>query len=134
MDPGMANKLGRFTLIGAGAMMLIIGALHLVAPQMMMATPGVDLPTVNHRHVIRAAYGGAYLGIAAMFLLGLARERLREASLLAVATIFAGFAFGRLVSLAVDGAPVALYLAVLAFEILFATLAATVLRAGRTPG
>lgn len=133
MDGSRTGTLARLTLIGASAMMLVIGALHLVAPQMMMATPGVELPTVNHRHVIRAAYGGAYLGIGALFLLGLVRERLREASLIAVAVIFAGFALGRLVSLAVDGAPVALYLAVLAFEMLFAALAAGALRGGRAP-
>lgn len=122
------SSLGRITLAGAGAMMLVVGALHLLAPQMMMATPGVDLPTVNHRHVIRAAYGGAYLGIAALFLSGLVRPHQGRPSLLAVATIFAGFAGGRVFSLFVDGVPVALYLAVLAFETLFAILAVAALR------
>ncbi len=95
----------------------------------MMEAPAIRLTTVNHLHVIRAAYGGAYLGIAALFLLGLLRARLRPFSLLAVAILFGGFAFGRLVSIAFDGAPVALYLAVLAFEVTFAVLAFSALRA-----
>ncbi len=123
------GKPGTIALGGAGAMMLVVGALHLVAPQMMMEAPAIRLTTVNHLHVIRAAYGGAYLGIAALFLLGLLRERLRPFSLLAVAILFGGFAFGRLISIAVDGIPVALYLAVLAFEVTFAVLAFSALRA-----
>jgi hypothetical protein len=113
----------KLTLFGAGLMMLVVGALHLVAPQMMMATPGVELPTVNHRHVIRAAYGGAYLGIAALFLVGVLRPAYERTSLLAVAFLFSGFAFGRLFSIAADGLPVPLYLGVMAFEMVFAGLA-----------
>ena len=126
-------SLPRITLAGAGLMMLVVGALHLVAPQMMMATPGIDLATVNHRHVIRAAYGGAYLGIAALFLLGLLRPAYQHFSLVAVMVLFAGFAAGRLFSLVVDGVPVPLYLGVLSFELAFAGLAARALGPLRHP-
>ena len=118
-----SGKLGTIALGGAGAMMLVVGALHLVAPQMMMEAPAIELTSVNHHHLIRAAYGGAYLGIAALFLLGLANPARRAFALQSVTVLFAGFAFGRLVSLAVDGVPVGLYLGVLAFELAFATLA-----------
>ncbi len=117
------GRLGTIALGGAGAMMLVVGALHLIAPQMMMEAPAIELSSTNHYHVIRAAYGGAYLGIAMLFLLGLVNGRLRASSLLAVTVLFAGFAFGRLVSIVVDGLPVALYLGVLAFELVFAALA-----------
>jgi hypothetical protein len=110
-------------------MMLVVGVLHLIAPQMMMEAPAIQLTTVNHLHVIRAAYGGAYLGIAALFLLGLRRERARTFSLISVTLLFGGFAFGRLVSIALDGVPVGLYIAVLAFETIFAALAFFALRA-----
>ena len=116
-------NLGTIALIGAGGMMLVVGGLHLVAPQMMMEAPMIELTSTNHHHVIRAAYGGAYLGIAALFLLGLANRGLRAASLLAVTVLFSGFALGRLVSIAVDGLPVGLYLGVLAFEVTFAVMA-----------
>ncbi len=73
MTSVIKGKLGTTALAGAGSMMLVVGALHLVAPQMMMEAPAIQLTTVNHRHVIRAAYGGAYLGIAALFFLGFAQ-------------------------------------------------------------
>lgn len=117
------ERLGTIALGGAGAMMLMVGGLHLVAPQMMMDTPAIELTSVNHHHVIRAAYGGAYLGIAALFLLGLVSRARRAFALESVSVLFTGFAFGRLVSIALDGLPVGLYLGVLAFELTFATLA-----------
>jgi hypothetical protein len=122
------GKLGTIALGGAGTMMLIVGALHLIAPQMMMEAPKIELISVNHLHVVRAAYGGAYLGIAALFLLGLLRDHLRGFALLSVSVLFGGFALGRLVSIALDGVPVSLYIAVLAFEMIFAVLAFSALR------
>ena len=118
-----SRKLGTIALAGAGGMMLVVGGLHLIAPQTMMATPMIELTSTNHFHVIRAAYGGAYLGIAVLFLLGLFRQDLRPTSLLAVTILFLGFALGRLVSIFADGLPVGLYLGVLAFEMTFAALA-----------
>jgi low temperature requirement protein LtrA len=118
----------RFTLFGAGLMMLVVGMLHLLAPQMMMKEPGIALETVNHLHVVRAAYGGAYLGIAALFLAGAFRVVDTRAALSAVAIIFGGFALGRLVSLVADGLPVPLYLGVLGAELLFTTCAVLALR------
>jgi hypothetical protein len=131
MDMVVKGKLGTIALAGAGTMMLVVGALHLVAPRMMMETPRIELTTVNHLHAIRAAYGGAYLGMAALFLLGLFRERLRAFSLLCVSVLFGGFVLGRLISIALDGMPVSLYIAVLAFEMTFAGLAFSALRAER---
>jgi hypothetical protein len=122
----------RFTLWGAGLMMLVVGGLHLVAPQMMMTEPGIALTSTNHFHVIRAAYGGAYLGMAALFLLGAICAAYQSTSLLAVAILFSGFALGRLVSIVVDGMPVPLYLGVMAAEIFFASLATVALRRART--
>lgn len=113
----------RLTLIGAGAMMLVVGALHLLAPQMMMREPGVVLTSANHFHVVRAAYGGAYLGIAALFLAGAMCRIDARTALTAVALIFGGFALGRIVSIAADGVPVPLYLGVLGAELFLAACA-----------
>jgi hypothetical protein len=128
MSATIQSKAGSIALGGAGAMMLVVGTLHLVAPQMMMQTPAIELTTVNHRHVIRAAYGGAYLGIATLFLLGLFKRNLRAFALLSVVVLFGGFVVGRLVSIALDGVPVGLYLGVLSVELAFAILAFAALR------
>lgn len=121
----------RFTLLGAGLMMLVVGALHLISPQMMMREPGIVLSSTNHLHVVRAAYGGAYLGIAALFLAG-AQQRIDvRAALTAVVLIFGGFALGRIVSISIDGVPVPLYLGVLGVELFFAVCAVLALRRGK---
>jgi hypothetical protein len=125
------SGLAKLTLWGAGLMMLVVGALHLFNPQMMMDTPQIQLSTVNHLHVVRAAYGGAYLGIAVFFLMGALGRIPTRAALLSVLVLFGGFALGRLVSLLVDGMPVGLYLGVLSTEVFFAVCAALALRSLR---
>lgn len=124
----------RFTLLGAGLMMLVVGALHLLNPQMMMREPGIVLSSTNHLHVVRAAYGGAYLGIAALFLAGALQRIEVRAALAAVVLIFGGFALGRIVSIVADGMPVPLYLGVLGAELMFATCAVLALRQPTRPG
>jgi hypothetical protein len=108
--------------------MLVVGTLHLVAPQMMMEAPAIQLTTVNHRHLIRAALGGAFIGIATLFLLGLLRASMRTFALISIAVLFSGFAFGRLVSIVLDGMPAGMFLAILTFELIFAGLAFSALR------
>ena len=120
--------MNKVTLWGAGLMMLVVGALHLFAPQMMMRDPGIELTTTNHLHVIRAAYGGAYLGIATLFLLGAVNANFSRFSLVAIGVLFSGFALGRIFSIAVDGLPVPLYLGVLSAEVIVAILAVLSLR------
>ena len=121
----------RFTLFGAGLMMLVVGALHLFNPQMMMREPGIELSTVNHLHVIRAAYGGAYLGIAALFLGGALKLLDARFALSAVVLLFGGFALGRVFSIVADGLPVPLYLGVLSAEVFFGVCAVLALRSKR---
>jgi len=121
-----------FTLWGAGLMMLVVGGLHLFNPQMMMNTPAIELSTVNHLHIIRAAYGGAYLGIACLFLLGALGRIDRRFALLSVLILFTGFALGRLFSMAVDGPPVGLYFRVLGVELFFAVCAFLALKKDKT--
>lgn len=121
----------RFTLFGAGLMMLVVGALHLLNPQMMMREPGIELSTVNHLHVIRAAYGGAYLGIAALFLGGALGRLDARFALQSVVLLFGGFAVGRVLSIVADGMPVPLYLGVLSAELFFVVCAVLALRSPR---
>lgn len=122
--------MARLTLIAGALMMFIIGVLHLVAPQMMLDTPGIRLQSVSHFHLVRAAYGGSFLGTAALFALGVFRPAWQRLSLVALACLFSGWVLGRLVSLAVDGWPSPLYLGVLAAEVLLLALAVRALRNG----
>ncbi len=121
-----------FAMLGAGLIMLVVGALHLFAPQMMMNEPGIELTTINHVHIIRAGYGGAFLGMASLFLLGVVKPDFTRFSLVAIVILFSGFALGRLFSIAVDGWPVTRYLGVLAVEVCFAVMAMLSLRKSKT--
>ena len=121
-----------FAMLGAGLIMLVVGALHLLAPQMMMNEPGIELTTINHVHIIRAAYGGAFLGIASLFLLGVVKPDFTRFSLVAIVILFSGFALGRIISIAVDGWPVNRYLYVLSVEVFFAVMAMLSLRKSKT--
>jgi len=118
----------KFTLFGAGLIMLVVGSLHLFAPQMMMNEPNIALTSANHLHVIRAAYGGGFVGIAILFLLGAFKPEFSRLSLVAVAVLFFAFAIGRVYSIALDGPPVSRYFGVLATELFFAVLAVASLR------
>ena len=120
----------RLTLVGAGLMMLIPGLLYQFAPQMMLDVPAIKLQSVNDHHLVRAAYGGGFLGIAGLFLLGVVLPEHEKTSLLAASFLLAGFAIGRVYSIFVDGVPSMLFVGVLGAELLFATLAIRSLRAG----
>lgn len=118
----------KFTLIGASLMMLIPGFLYLVMPQMMLDAASIQLVSVNDHHLVRAAYGGGFLGIAALFGMGAVYPAYERASLMAIAFLLSGFAIGRLYSLVFDGAPAVLFVGVLFAEVLFAALAVLTLR------
>lgn len=118
----------KFTLFGAGLMMLIPGVLYLVDPQMMLEAPAIKLQSIDDHHLVRAAYGGAFIGTAVLFLLGAFRSAFQQTSLIAACVLLSGFALGRIVSIAVDGRPVPLYLGILAAEVFFAGLAALALQ------
>lgn len=112
----------KMALPGAALMMLVVGGLHLFAPQMMMRGPGIELTSANHFHVIRAAYGGAYMAMGVLFALGWFSSGFEKFSLASVTILFSGFAIGRCFSLVLDGQPAPLYLGVLCAEVFFAVL------------
>lgn len=118
----------KLTLLGASLMMFIPGILYRVAPQFMLDVPAIRLQSVNDHHLVRAAYGGGFRGIASPFALGAFRPKFEESSLLAVVLLLFGFAIGRIYSIVVDGVPHVFFLGVLAAELSFATSAALALR------
>lgn len=96
----------------------------------MLEAPAIRLDSVNQYHLVRAAYGGGFLGIAAMFVAGAFADEFRRGSLPGVLTVLGGFAVGRVYGIAVDGVPAPLFVGVLAAELVFACLAAACLRRG----
>ncbi|WP_170842144.1 DUF4345 domain-containing protein [Pacificibacter marinus] len=112
------------TLALAGFIALMIGAAVLFAPVPFYALSGVTLPDdVNLVSDIRA-FGGGLLGAGLFVTLSLFRRSLRLPSLIAAATVYAGFGLARLWGITVDGLPEATYLWVLAIELIVAAMCA----------
>ena len=83
---------------------------------------GVEIDSVNIAHIFRAVMG-LYLGMVLFWILGATREPLRFAALCSVVVFMGGLAMGRLLSLLLDGMPVALLAIYLALEVGFALVA-----------
>ena len=79
---------------------------------------GIDAASVNARHIFRA-FMGLYLALIGFWIAGAFVTRLRRPALLSLFVFMIGLAFGRLVSLAVDGWPNALLIFYLVLEITF---------------
>lgn len=114
-------------LISASLGLGVIGVGYLVSPQTMYGLYGIDLDSVNEANMVRGAYGGLFLGFAVLLFLGARRADLATPALVALLTFMAGFALGRIVSVVVDGMPSPLILLLIAFEVVYCALAASLL-------
>lgn len=122
-------KLKGVVLLSASIGIGLIGLGYLISPQFMYGLYGIELETVNEANMVRSAYGGLFLGFAALFFLGVRRDQLATPSLIALLTFMGGFAIGRVISIIVDGMPSPLVLSLLVFEIIYSALAAYLLSA-----
>lgn len=113
----------RSAAVGVGA----IGLAYLAVPSRVLAVYGVTLRSVTELAIIRSAYGGLFVSFAVLFELGARRAELARAALAALAVFMGGFALGRIVSLAVDGVPHPLLVAILVVEVAYAGAAARLL-------
>ena len=120
-------KLVTLVLISAFMGIGAIGIGYLMAPEFMYGLYGIELQSVNEANMVRAAYGGLFLGFALLFLAGALKPSLTRAALVALLVFMASFAFGRLVSLLVDGVPHALICLLIALEVVYAALSACLL-------
>jgi hypothetical protein len=89
----------------AGGVFTIIGLSHMSVPDAMLSMHGLLLTTASAYSDVRAGYGGLYVSLGLVFLGGAASSQMRELALLMLAAVTAGLAAGRLLSLALDGAP-----------------------------
>jgi len=82
---------------------------------------GVEIDSINVTHIFRAVMG-LYLAMVIFWILGAIREPLRFAALCSVVVFMGGLAMGRILSLLVDGIPVAPLVIYLVLEVGFALL------------
>ena len=82
---------------------------------------GVEIDSINVTHIFRAVMG-LYLAMVIFWILGAIQEPLRFAALCSVVVFMGGLAMGRILSLLVDGIPVAPLVIYLVLEVGFALL------------
>lgn len=79
-----------------------MGVYGLVAPQALVAPFGITLGSGEARTEVRAVYGGFGIAVAALLVVALVNDGVRDGAVLAVAFALGGMAFGRLVARLVD--------------------------------
>lgn len=75
-----------------------MGVYGLVAPQALVAPFGITLGSGEARTEVRAVYGGFGVAVAALLVVALVNDSVRDGAVLAVAFALGGMAFGRLVA------------------------------------
>lgn len=115
----VAPERSGFERVVLGAMAAIFGGVALLgwfAPDVLFAPIGVEIGEPAGYAEVRAAYGGLFGACALVFVRALRRPELSGLAFRFGAMILAGFVFGRIYSLAVDGVPNALAFTALTAE------------------
>ena len=101
----------------------LIGLLYLLDPNLLLSVYGLETGSAGMDNMLRASYGGLYLGSAALFMIG-ARSAERQRDALAFLALFmAAAALGRVASMIAVGAPPLTIGMLLAYECVVAVLA-----------
>ena len=117
-----------------GGVCFIVSGICLVAPTVLLGGMEIGLETPSALAEVRAAYGGSFGGLGALFWLGAQRPAQRVLSLGIAALVFGLFTAARLLSLALDGTPSTLAVANHVVEAVAFVLAFALWRAAsRTP-
>ncbi len=113
------SKESVFLLVAAAGLTPIALAYGLLPATTVPMLYGVEIDSVNIVHIFRAVMG-LYLAMVIFWVMGATREPLRLAALYSVVVFMGGLAMGRLLSLLVDGIPVAPLVIYLVLEVGFA--------------
>ncbi|MET7736595.1 DUF4345 domain-containing protein [Streptomyces sp. NPDC005402] len=122
-------SLKKMVLGSAGLGIAVIGLIYLLAPHLLLDVYGVDIQSPSQANIFRSGSGSLFVAVAILFCLGASNPRYTRTSLITLFTFMSGLAVGRVVSIAADGWPHPLLIAVLVVEASFAGAAAYVLRA-----
>ena len=98
----------------------------------MASIVGIELPTPSASIDFRASYGGLEIGLAVFFAICALRESWIRPGLIAQTASLGGFAFGRIIGLALDGTPQPIIYYLLVAECAGCILGLFVLARGRS--
>ena len=128
-------NLARLSLYVVGVVFLGLGAMSLIAPTNLTRLVEIAMPTRIAIMEVRGVYGGFFFGTGFLFLLFARHEPWFRPGLIAQASIFGGFVLGRVVGIAIGGAPNPFIIALLVGEIVGLVVALFLLRQlPRSPG
>ena len=125
--------MARFYLLLSAAGLLPIALSYGIAPAaalpkvLDLSVEGADLT-----HILRAVMG-LYLGMIVLWVLGALRPQLVRAAVIAEVVFMFGLAFGRVLSIVVDGVPSALLVAYTILEIIMGCWGILILKNLRDP-
>ena len=95
----------RFYLLFSAAGLLLVALSYGVAPvSVLPAMLDVTVEGIDLTHILRAIMG-LYLGMIALWILGAFRSNFTRAAVIAEVFFMIGLAFGRVLSIVVDGVP-----------------------------
>ena len=111
--------------LGANALAIgLIGLGYLWSPNRLLARYALETGTPAMDSMLRSAYGGVFLGMAAIFALGALVPSRTGDGLLFTLLFMGGFALGRIVSLVRVGSPGRAVNALLGYEVVASAVAA----------
>lgn len=93
----------------------------LIPEQSMAYLYDISVSEINLTHILRAVMG-LYLAMVLFWCIGAFNTQLRQAAIYSLIIFMLGLAFGRIISLIVDGVPNSLLLIYLALELLLGVL------------
>jgi hypothetical protein len=95
----------RIALVIVASVFLGLGTMSLIAPSILTPLVEIVLPTPVAMMEVRGVYGGFFAGIGLFFLLSARRDAWIRPGLVAQASVFGGFVFGRTLGIVIGGAP-----------------------------
>jgi hypothetical protein len=125
--------MARFYLLFSAAGLLLIALSYGIAPaEVLPKALDLSVEGTDLTHIFRAVMG-LYLGMIALWILGAMRPQFVRAAVIAEVAFMFGLAFGRVLSILVDGVPSVLLVAYTALEIAMGAWGILILKTLRDP-
>ena len=101
----------------------LIAVAYLYDPNLLLSRYELETGSIGMDNMLRSTFGGVFLAVSALFLLGFINPDHRRNALGIAMLFFAGLALGRLMSIASAGLPPASIMMLLYYEIAAALIA-----------
>ena len=94
----------------------LIGLAYLYDPNLLLSQYGLETGSIGIDNMLRSTYGGVFLSVSLIFLIGVLNNKRRQDALFVAALFMGGLAIGRLTSIALVGTPPTAMMLLLYYE------------------